>query len=269
MISTSFRDELCKIAVEKNKKSKEWSREIGRIYDPAVVAHEAGHVRLHKKLPWLPAVRGIGRGAAVFGPITYLLASKDPKAGPMAAFALGHVPTLVDEAYASIKGMKELERSGKYSKEELSEMRKKMLAAFGTYTIAPATAVASSLSLASEIKPGSAVGKVVSLAAPIVGAVAGSILSERLQRGGSPAVAKREAKEIAQKIAPGVDIYATDVPVVQGSFAVPKMPKELRKITEMELSTVLEDKKDRKRLARRGGIVIAPLRPVPRGKRVI
>lgn len=272
----AFSDEFVKIAAKKkDKKWKEWSQEKGRIYDPGVTAHEAGHVRLHKKSPLVTAARVGGTALAALGPAVYLgtqiARDKSVKAWPITAMvAGGMVPVLADEGYASLRGYQALKESGKYNKEELKQMRHKLLAAGGTYAMLPAAALATQAVISGSKKKGLSRPAELALALgiPLAMTAGTHLLTQKMREEKGPAVSAREAKAIAQKIAPGVDVYATDTPIPQGSFAVPKLPKWMHKDNIEAMKPLLRNPKDRKRIVEKGGIMIAPIRPAPRGERV-
>lgn len=280
----AFGDELLKIAAKKDKDWKKWDQDKGRIYDPAVTAHEAGHIRLHRKSPLVTAARVGGALVAGLGPISYLaykVAKREvPKMLPVVAMtAGGFAPILADEAYASIKGYKSLKESKKYSPSELKTMRNKLMAAGGTYAAVPGTVLAMAGTIAAINKvnarrfakgkatiPGDLAALGVNVGIPVAMTLGTALLSKKLREGKGPAISKEKAKEVARAIVPDVDVYATDTPIPQGSFAVPRvrMRSEKRNVQEM-LKPLIRSKADRKRLSEKGGIVIAPIRDTPRG----
>lgn len=265
---------------------KKWDQDKGTIYDPAVTAHEAGHIRLHRKSPLVTAARVGGVLTATLGPAAYLAHSfhkkKDPRALPIAAMvAGGFAPILADEAYASIKGYKSLKESKKYTPNELRIMRNKLLAAGGTYAAVPANLLAMLGTAAAvnkynagraakglkELNPQLATLGIV-LGIPAAMSLGTAALVKKFKEGKGPAISKETAKEVARAIVPDVDVYATDVPIPQGSFAVPKVGKWAHKANEEALKPIIKDRADRRRLARNGGIVIAPIRDTPRGSKI-
>lgn len=261
-----------KTSAKKGEKWKEWSREEGRIYDPGVVAHEAGHSSLHRRTPLVGAVRTLGEAISTLGPAVYsgiqMAGDKGIKKAPLLAMRLGgQVPKLTDEAYASIKGYNELARSEKYTKKEMGQVRNKLMAAYGSYLIGPASS-AIAIGMLNEGKVNDPKRIIASIALPLVADIAGNFVASKMRHGAGPAITAKRAKELARKIAPGVDVYATDVPISDGSFAVDAAPMGLEKAYETMLNPFIEDEKDKARLARKGGIVIAPMRHVPRGKRI-
>lgn len=279
----AFSDEFLKIAAENDKDWKKWDQDAGRIYDPGVTAHEAGHIELHRKSPLVTAARVGGALTAALGTTAYigtqLARGKTPRVLPVAAMiGGGFAPILADEAYASIRGYKALQQSKEYTPSELKVMRNKLLAAGGTYAAIPAGFLSllgavvavdklNTRRIAQGRKPlGDLVNFGIQAGIPLAMSLGSAALVKKLKEGKGPAVSKEKAKEVAQAIVPDVDVYATDTPIPQGSFAVPKpTSKYERDNTKEFLTPLIRSPEDRKRLSEKGGIVIAPIRDVPRG----
>lgn len=110
-------------------------------FRPESIAHELGHARLHNKSKLLSKALLAARLGGMASPLigTVAAASADPdsaasKYAPLAA-GLSTVPTLADEAYASIKGYGAMKRLG-YGKEALKGARGSLGKAFGSYLAA-------------------------------------------------------------------------------------------------------------------------------------
>lgn len=118
----------------------------GAASTPEIVAHELGHSSLYKnplmnKLRWLkgPLIPLAGLTAVGMSALPESDQSTAVKAAPLVA-AGGFLPTLADEAQASIRGMKHLRGAAKYSPAAIRAMRMNLLKAFGTYgSVAAAT----------------------------------------------------------------------------------------------------------------------------------
>lgn len=124
-----FYQELAKIGAAKKKPK---ARPKG--YAASVLAHELGHAQDFegRSLPKLR--RSVETGVAIGGTLGSLGAAIAGRPGTAALLQMGStVPTLLDEARASFRGVRALERDGRFSAEEKKKMRKHLYAAGGTY----------------------------------------------------------------------------------------------------------------------------------------
>jgi hypothetical protein len=116
-------------------------------HSPELAAHELGHIALRKHPAARAALRhgrsyghlvgtGLGGAMAVGGE----RGSKKVKAAPFVA-AAGHLPKLVDEAAASVKGYRALKALG-HSKKTLRHARGNLAKGFGSYAVQSAAHIA-------------------------------------------------------------------------------------------------------------------------------
>jgi len=125
-------------------------------HGPELLAHELGHVsRKGRSAAGFHAQNRIVRGAlpiagAIGGTAMALKGKRGSwttRLAPAVAFG-SHVPTLVSEGRASIRGYKALKALGKYTPSELRGSRRNLIKAFSTYGLgalastAPAAAIA-------------------------------------------------------------------------------------------------------------------------------
>jgi hypothetical protein len=138
-------------------------RIIGSPHFPENVVHELGHAKLHSSRAGQRLMQ-LSRPLRKYGPIGGALMaglgdddSNVVKYAPLAT-ALSQAPLLVDEGLASYRGMKALKQLGKYSPELISQMRKSLLKAFGTYGIR-STAATLPIALVSYLRSRASSGK--------------------------------------------------------------------------------------------------------------
>lgn len=115
--------------------------------DAEIAAHELGHLWMRKNRFARAALRHTrGPGAMLSTPVGAAMAlggkrgSKTVKAAPYVA-ALGHLPTLVDEAGASLKALHTLKHTGA-TMGQMAHARGNLARAFGTYALRAGASVA-------------------------------------------------------------------------------------------------------------------------------
>lgn len=248
----AFSDELEKIAASKKKRE-------AALYSAAVTAHEAGHSAVHKT-PGVTQARILGSLAASTLPLNLSLGralaskknrDKDMVAGVgMAAAAIaGHSPTMVDEALASLKSLKKIK--GEMSPKEYRTARKKLLMAYGSYSVMPAGDVASGIATATGHPVVGTIGTVAKLpVAAVLGRASMGVKDKR--------VTARQAKKIVESISPGTPVYASKKPMSGGSMYISPAKFMTKGMTRRAAELYLGKEKDRKLVEQKGAVFIAP-----------
>lgn len=239
----AFCDELSKIAADRE-----------RLYSPGIVAHEGGHARVH-----MPKARDMALqyGKTGVGVLTNVLASKAKTrqaamntliAGGLASQAI----TLGNEYASTLIGLKKLKDEQKLSKKELRGEAIRLTSAGAGYATSPvaiATHLMKNKELAASIRKGARYG--------------GMLSSIPTFSASGPRVNAREAKELVQAIAPGTDVYASKKPVSGGSMYVHKSYTPIGKTVVYVTGRAMGmNRDDSKRLANKGGVIVAPVSPV-------
>lgn len=215
------------------------------IYNPGVVAHEAGHARIHTT----PILGSLSGYAPALGMIVGGLAASgtgsDQQAASKIVQKIAPLATgvrLADEAGASLIGLKSLKKdveSGKMSREDYRAAQRGLLSAFGSYGTHAA------------IQHG--IGNKRAMTAANLTALTGAMLSER---GGMTA---EEAAKKVHEITPGTDVYAIDTPIGRGSFYISKAKTPIGGLAHRALFAAVLPQNEITRLSERGGVVIAPI----------
>lgn len=222
------------------------------IYSPGVVAHEAGHAKLHQTpvlgtaLDYAPILVPM-----IAGGIAYSRAGGDQANQQQAARQAVEKITpyltgarLADEAGSSLIGLSNLKqdvKAGKMSKEDYAAARRGLASAFGTYGIAAA---------APHVKDE---GTQKALEVAGLGAKAGALFSER---GGMTA---EQAARKVHDIAPGTDVYSINVPISGGSLYLPKARTPIGGLAHRAMFAAVLPQKEITRLSERGGVITAPV----------
>lgn len=240
----AFADELVKIAKDEEE----------RLYAPGIVAHEAGHAKVHGPTARDMALQygRFGGGLAlniIAGRVSPTKSNRDKVlAGALALDAA----QLGDEYASTIMGLKELKDQGKLSKGQRAHETVRQVAAGTTYAATPASRL---LSVIEDPKVKTRVAKGIA-----AGALVGT-LGATTHTG--PKITAREAKELVHSIAPDVDVYASKKPISAGSMYVNKsytpIGKGLVYLTTRALGMSSEDAKN---IANKGGVIVAPVTPV-------
>ena len=239
----AFCDELDKIAADKE-----------RLYSPGIVAHEGGHARVHA-----PTGRDMALQYGQFGlgVLTDALARKAPsreaaKRTLIAGGLTSQAITLGDEYASTLVGLKKLKDEKKLSKKELRSEALRLTSAGAGYATSPvaiATHLMKNKELAASIRKGARYG--------------GMLSSIPTFSASGPKVNAREAKELVQAIAPGTDVYASDKPLSGGSLYVKKSYTPIGKTMVYATGRMMGiNREDAKRLASKGGVVVAPVSPI-------
>jgi len=245
--AAGFADELRKIAVETEQS----------LYSPALVAHEAAHAAESGKL--LPKLHYVGRvvsGSArtgtVAGQLVSTLGGGAPPGPTMPLIgALAAIPGVLDEATVSLKAYRALKARGPVD----TKARAQLVAMAGTYAIPPTMDLLAAVLARTRLHP------VAQLGTRTIGTWAGSTALSHLARSmKTERVTEDEAKEIVREIAPkGTDLYTSTQVMPGGSAYVPPSRTQLgRELTSRAFSMIM-DRADSQRLARKGGILLAPL----------
>jgi hypothetical protein len=125
----SFHEELEKLGKEEAKKPSAVP-----LFSAPVLAHELGHAsrQEERKYPGLRRALETGIQLGGFGGMIAGIATGRPLLAASMA-GIGKLPVLVEEAGATIRGLKALKESGKYTPEELVKARNVLLHAGATY----------------------------------------------------------------------------------------------------------------------------------------
>lgn len=119
---------------------------------PAVVAHELGHAEIDDSRLGQLAQSPLGRSlpVTVGGTFGAVAMSKGQLASGAGSIAAGWAPILAQEGLASIKGIRLLREAGA-TEEELTDAKKRLLAAWGTYATLPVAMIGDLLTIKAVI----------------------------------------------------------------------------------------------------------------------
>ena len=225
-----------------------------KLYAPGIVAHEAGHAKVHE-----PTGRDMALQYGRFGTgvLTSILASRAPNKSSARNIALAGGLTmdtmqLGDEYASTMIGLKKLRDQGKLSKGEMAHEGGRLAAASLSYAATPASRLSTLLKDPTTRR---------NVSRAIIGGNLAATVPTFSHTG--PKVTAREAKELVRAIAPGTDVYASKKPVSGGSLYFNKsytpIGKSLVYVTTRAMGM---NSGDAKRIANRGGVVVAPVTPV-------
>lgn len=251
---------LIKAAADKAKSRKD------AIYSPGVVAHEAGHAFMHRhpedakkgrtKMDIMGAAETAGQLLPVAVAAAKLIGKRELRPQDLYySAAVGFAPRLIDEYGSSIKGYSQVKDSKAFKKlkdEELKQERNRLISAGTTYGLAPVGMVGAGLAQSSK---GAKVGLPL-MAGATLGSV-GALAHTTMAKG--PTITAQEAKALAKEIAPGVEVYATKEPFAGGSAYLPPVKNRLMRALVSEQMKPYVGNKDREKLVREGGLLIAPM----------
>lgn len=252
----AFVKEAASIAKEKRREAA--------LYSPGVVAHEAGHAVMHrhprrkgeKRFNVMQAAELAGAALPAAVMARKLLTGKGRERDLYDAMAVGFAPRLVDEYASSIKGHRAVKRSKAFkalSKEDLGRERNRLISAGMTYGLTPVQLAAAGRMKEGDRTNKAAVGAFVGAAAGQIGALAHTSMSK------GPKITAREAKALAQEMAPGVNVFATKEPFAGGSAYLPPSKSKFMRTVVNEQLKPYADAKTRKKLVSEGGLMIAPM----------
>jgi hypothetical protein len=225
-----------------------------KLYAPGIVAHEAGHAKVHRSTARDMALQYGRFGTAV---LTGVLAKKAPnqlaaRDISIAGGLVGDAMQLGDEYASTMIGLKKLKDEKKLSKGEMAHEGLRLSAAGLGYAANPAGRLASAIKDPAARK---SVGKAIA-----AGALA-TTLPTFSHTG--PKVTAREAKELVGSIAPEADVYASKKPISGGSLYVNKSYTPIGKsLVYLHTRALGMDSKDARQIANKGGIIVAPVSPV-------
>lgn len=243
---SAFAEELQKIAKEK------------AIYDPGVVAHEAGHARVLKNRAWSVGSRAVPAAASVYSGArmaSMMVGAPGMSAGEFGAVsAARNVPTLANEASASIVGMERAQK--KMTKADWRKAALRLAAINSSYLTSPAIDAATITASRAGVHPLAQLGLQFALK-PLASGAWGALAMKATK---GPKVTASEAKDIVKAVAPkGTPVFAIREPIPGGAQFIPRPGSDLeRGMVEAGYSTVMT-KRDLSTLKREGGVLIAPL----------
>lgn len=246
MVGASFRafaDELAKIAEDE-----------ARIYAPGIVAHEAGHAKVHgtKSRDMALQYGRLGGGIALQAIAGRLKDTPSNREKVIAGALALDAMQLGDEYASSLIGLKKLKDEGKLTKGEQAHEAIRQTGAGLTYGMTPASRL---LSLVKDPSVRKRVGRGVA-AGGIGGMVAATTHT-------GPKVSAREAKELVQSISPDTDVYASKKPISGGSLYMHKSYTPVgRGLVYLTSRAMGMNKEDSKNVSEKGGVIVAPVTPV-------
>jgi hypothetical protein len=244
---SSFSDELEKIAKAR------------AIYDPGVVAHEAGHAQVHKNRAWsltrrsAPVAASLYRNARIAQNVVGGAGMGLGESAAVSAFGSG--PVIADEAAASVIGMKKIKK--KMTKADWKKAALHLAAVNSSYLADPIVDIATVGAAKAGLHPLVQLGMQIALKP-----LAGGAWSSLAMRTKGPKITATEAKKIVGAVAPkGTPTFAINEPIPGGArYIPPSKTLQEQELVSTQYGGVLA-KRDLKDLQRKGGVLIAPLDP--------
>jgi hypothetical protein len=238
----------------------------------ALLAHELGHAQSAERTKY-PKLRSALEAASVLGGAVggaaYMLKGRPIPAAIASTMIMA--PTLIEEARASIKGVRALKNTNSFSTKELKAMRGQLLSAYGTYAAVAGGLVGSTAAWAKAIqgKKNSHWHALLSPASLLTAEILKKGLVKRFRGQGNrtPIIRSADAKTLrgAMKVKAGIYNGKPNLPGTALYVRKNKFKSDnIRKAFASEIAKLLKDgdKKQRESAARKmlreGGVIVSP-----------
>lgn len=258
-MNAAFYDELAKMGAAPKRKSPKG-------YAASILGHELGHAQDFegRRVPNLR--KAVERGVQLGGLAGSIIGAARGKPGIAALSQVAaQAPTLIDEATASFKAVKELEKTKSFTPEEIKKMKRHLISAGATYLgqAAVSTGMAAGAAAAVRYKADPLLAVPVGhLASVAVGIPLGKLF-QRMGKG-TPVITERQAKALKKQMRVQAQIYKGRKNMPGTALYIPKQPGGIfHKLRVGQISNLLESKsKNKSRTAetilREGGVLLTP-----------